>query len=57
MHLGAEMTVEESINLQVLHWAYKFYTGGNGRCFRVIFQNMKIIPNDVSNFKIKGMKS
>jgi hypothetical protein len=29
--------------------------GENGRCFRVVFQNMEILVDDISNFEIGRM--
>ena len=29
--------------------------GENGRCFRVVFQNVEILVDDISNFEIERM--
>jgi hypothetical protein len=29
--------------------------GENGRCFRLVFQNMEILVDDISNFEIERM--
>ena len=83
--------VEESINLQVLHWPTpqgkvpqgddnswgkllwtrasrifllcrketmsKGVIGEYERCFRVTFEDVKILPNDITDFEIERMKS